>query len=269
VTKNIFLLIAACCLAACAGEEAATPQAARDTAATQAPAQSTPAAQTTAAATPAAAAASSTPVPQRMTAAERQAALSERRFQEGTHYTRLTPTQPTVETEGDMVEVVEVFQYSCPACFNFEPYLAAWNADKADYINFVRVPAPWNPLSELHAKAYYAAQALGVVEQSHAAFFNEVHRNRNYMQTEEELAEFYSQFGVDEETFVSTLNSFAVHTKVQRASDLIQRYRVSGTPGIIVNGKYSVAGSQAQSYENWFEIIDELAAVEWASAGGE
>jgi thiol:disulfide interchange protein DsbA len=201
-----------------------------------------------------------------MSQAERQAVLGERRFQEGQHYTRLTPAQPTVETDDGMVEVVEVFQYSCPACFNFEPYIEAWDEDKADYVNFVRVPAPWNPLSELHARAYYAAQALGVVEQSHAAFFNEVHRNRNYMQTEAELADFYSQFGVDEETFLSTLNSFAVHTKIQRARDLIERYRVSGTPGIVIAGKYTASGSQAQSYENWFAIIDELAAVEWANA---
>lgn len=267
MTKNIFLLLAACFLVACAGEEPASPQAARETAPASAPSESAQTTQSPAPTAPAQSDSSTAAAPQRMTQAERQAALSERRFQEGTDFTRLTPAQPTVETEGDMVEVVEVFQYSCPACFNFEPYLSAWNEDKADYINLVRVPAPWNPLSELHARAYYAAQALGVLEDSHAAFFNEVHRNRNYLQTEEELAEFYSQFGVDEETFLSTLNSFAVHTKIQRASDLIQRYRVSGTPGIIVNGQYSVTGSQAQSYENWFAIIDELAAVEWANAG--
>ncbi len=201
-----------------------------------------------------------------MSQAEREATLSERRFQEGQHYTRLTPAQPTVETEGDMVEVVEVFQYSCPACNNFEPYINAWLETKADYVNFVRVPAPWNQLSELHARAYYTAEALGIVEESHAAFFNEFHRNRNYLQSEADLADFYSQFGVDEETFLSTLNSFAVHTKIQRADDLIQRYRVSGTPGIVINGKYTASGSQAQSYENWFAIIDELAAVEWANA---
>ena len=201
-----------------------------------------------------------------MTQAEREAALSDRQFQEGQHYSRLTPVQPTVETEGNMIEVVEVFQYSCPACNNFEPYINAWLETKADYVNFVRVPAPWNQLSELHARAYYTAEALGIVGETHDAFFNELHRNRNYLQTEAELADFYGDFGVDEDTFLSTFNSFAVHTKLQRADDLIQRYRVSGTPGIVINGKYTASGSQAQSYENWFAIIDELAAVEYASA---
>jgi len=261
VTKNIALLLASCCLFACADEQSTAPPSAGAAAAPEPAAQSAPERSAPAATEEAAAA-----QPQRMSQAERQAAIGERRFQEGSHYTRLTPAQPTVETEGDMVEVVEVFQYSCPACFNFEPYLDAWNENKADYVNFVRVPAPWNPLSELHARAYYTAEALGIVEQSHAAFFNEFHRNGNYLQSEGELADFYSQFGVDEETFTSTFNSFAVHTKLQRARDLIERYRISGTPGIAVAGKYSVTGAQAQSYENWFAIIDELAAVEWANA---
>lgn len=263
--KNTLLLLAGCCLFACAGEQPPAPQAAAGAAAPASAqtgqAQSAPAQQAQQTA-PAATAAQ----PQRVSQEERLAALGERRFQEGRHYTRLTPVQPTVETEGDMVEVVEVFQYSCPACFNFEPYLDAWAQGKADYVNFVRVPAPWNPLSELHARAYYTAQTLGVVEESHAAFFNEFHRNGNYLQSEAELAEFYSQFGVDEETFLSTFNSFAVNLKIERAKDLIQRYRINGTPGIAIHGKYTATGSQAQSYENWFAIIDELAAVEWAGA---
>jgi thiol:disulfide interchange protein DsbA len=260
--KKIALLLVAGCLFACAEEQTQSPPQA---AATQQP-RSAPAAQPDSGAQSGNLSAPARE-PQRMTADERQAVISNRRFQEGQHYTRLTPAQPTFETEGDMIEVVEFFQYSCPACNNFEPYINAWRETKADYINFVRLPAMGPGLGELHARAYYTAQALGIVEESHAAFFNEFHRNRNYLQTEDALAEFYSQFGVDEETFLSTFNSFAVHTKLQRARDLIERYRVSGTPQIVIQGKYTSSGSQAQSYENWFAIIDELAAIEWANAG--
>jgi thiol:disulfide interchange protein DsbA len=246
-------------LFACSGESPSTtspqPQAAQ---------QSRPAPEAPAA--PAAQAESSAPAaPAPMSDAEREAAIATRNFQEGRHYQRLTPAQPTVETADEFVEVAEVFQYSCPACFNFEPYLEQWQASKPDYIRFVRIPAPWNPLSELHSRAFYTAEALGVLEDSHAAFFREFHVNRNYLETEDALADFYSQFGVDPEQFHATFNSFAVHTKLQRAKDLIPRYRVTGTPGIVVAGKYLTGGQMAQSYENWFAIIDELAAVERAS----
>ena len=260
MTNKILVLIAAGTLFACAGEETSAPQtAAAMPQQSQSQQRSAPPAAGSAERTPA-------PEPQRMTQEQRQAAIANRRFQENQHYTRLTPEQPTFETEGDLVEVVEVFQYSCPACNSFEPYLNAWHENKADYVNFVRVPAPWGPLGELHARGYYAAEALGIVEQSHPAFFDEFHINRNYMQSANDVASFYSQFGVDEETFVATMNSFAVHTKIQRANDLIERYNVTGTPGIVIDGKYTATGTQAQSYENWFAIIDELAAVEWAAA---
>ena len=155
--------------------------------------------------------------------------------------------------------------YSCPHCFTFEPFIEQWNESKADYINFVRIPAAWNALAELHARAFYTAQVLGKEEEMHAPFFREFHVNRNYLDSEDKLRDFFGQFGVDAETFDNTFNSFAVHTKVQRAKDLVMRYRVTGTPGVVVQGKYLTSGTMAQSYENWFAIINELAAVEWAA----
>ena len=41
-------------------------------------------------------------------------------WQEGKHYERINPAQPT--TSGDKVEVVEVFSYACVHCANFEPH---------------------------------------------------------------------------------------------------------------------------------------------------
>ncbi len=164
-----------------------------------------------------------------------------------------------------MIEVAEVFMYSCPGCFAFEPYIEQWTQGKADYINFVRIPAAWNAVAEVHARAFYTAEVLGKLEEMHTPFFREFHINGNYLDTESKLMEFFARFGVDEDTFSSTFNSFAVHTKLQRAKDLIARYRVSETPNVVVNGRYLTRGSLAQSYQNWFDILDELAAVEWAS----
>ena len=277
---KILLTIVATLLAACGGNEmpaSSTPPAqdnaapAARTATPASPATQPAASQTAAptAAAPSAAAAqpgADTAVPSAAAqpSAERPPAV-QRRFSEGTHYARLTPQQPTVATDDGRVEVVEIFQYSCPACFNFEPYLNQWKETKADYINFVRIPTPWNALSELHARAYYTAETLGVLDEIHTPFFREFHVNGNYLQNEAQLADFFGRFGVDEETFMSTFNSFAVHTKLQRARDLVQRYRVSATPEIVVAGKYRTGGQMAGSYEAWFDIINELAAVEYAA----
>jgi len=187
--------------------------------------------------------------------------LDSSRFQNGTHYQRLSPTQPT-SSGPDQVEVAEFFMYSCIHCYNFEPFVQEWLESKPDYINFVRVPTVWNPLVRLHAQAFYAAEALGKGEEMHAPFFREMHVTGNYLDSEDAMADFFGKFGVSEEEFKSTLNSFAVHAKVQRADELARRYRVSSTPSVVVNGKYLTNATMAGGYPALIELINELAASE-------
>jgi thiol:disulfide interchange protein DsbA len=182
-------------------------------------------------------------------------------FVEGRHYQRLSPAQPTI-TDAENVEVAEIFMYSCPACYSLEPHLKRWLSQKPENVTFVRIPASFNPLAKIHAQAYYTAQALGKAEEIDAPFFEEFHQKRNSLDTEAKLADFFERFGVDEETFTKTFNSFAVHTNVQRADELVRRYRVPGTPAIVVDGKYLTNGSMAGSYEGWFAVINHLAATE-------
>ena len=188
-------------------------------------------------------------------------------FEAGKHYTAISPAQPT-STDPGKVEVAEIFMFGCPGCFGFEPHIQRWLGSKADYINFVRIPAPWNPAAVLHARAYYTAEALGKTEEIDSPFFTEIHVNRNMLDTEAKLAAFFAKHGVDEATFKSTFNSFAVNAKLKRAEELIRRYRVQSTPTVVVNGKYLTSGQMAGSYEGWFAIIDDLAAREHAAGGG-
>jgi len=195
-----------------------------------------------------------------------QAGAQAARFEAGKHYTVLSPAQPT-SSDSDKIEVAEIFMFECPACFAFEPHIQKWLAEKPDYVNFVRIPATWFPVAGPHARAYYTAETLGKVGEIDGPFFNEFHVQKNTLDTEAKLADFFEKFGVDKQTFANTYNSFAVDAKVKRAEDLIRRYRVQATPTVVVNGKYVTTGSQAGSYATWFEIINELAARERAAAG--
>jgi protein dithiol oxidoreductase (disulfide-forming) len=184
-------------------------------------------------------------------------------FEMGTHYLRLSPTQPT-SSSPDQVEVAEVFWYGCPHCFNFDPYLESWQATKPDYVNFVRVPAVWNPLLQLHARAFYTAEALGKGAEMHGELFREIHERGNMLDTEAKLEVLFGRFGVDAAAFNSTFDSFAVQAKLQRADELSRRYRIQSVPTIIVNGKYTTDGSQAGGYDELIALITELAAAERA-----
>ncbi|HET8699958.1 MAG TPA: thiol:disulfide interchange protein DsbA/DsbL [Gammaproteobacteria bacterium] len=185
------------------------------------------------------------------------------RFELGANYTRLSPTQPT-SSSPDKVEVAEVFWYGCPHCNALEPFMTRWLARKPDYVSFVRIPGVGQPLWKFHARAFYTAEALGKGEEMHAAFFREIHENGNYLETEDKLRDFFAKFGVSATDFKTTFDSFAVQTKLQRAEELNRRYRVTGVPAIVINGKYFTDVGMAGGQEQLIELIDELAAAEEA-----
>ncbi len=205
---------------------------------------------------------SATPAPTLVTD-EAAGAPNTGRFRIGVDYQRLSPTQ-TTSSPPDQVEVAEVFWYGCPHCYHFDPLVEAWRAKKAEYVNFIRIPAVWNPLLQLHARAFYTAEALGKGAAMHGEFFREIHEHGNALDTEEKLQEFFGRFGVDAAAFKTAFDSFAVHAKLQRADELNRRYRIGGVPTLIVNGKYTTEDSQTAKQEDLLELVTLLAAAEHA-----
>ena len=203
--------------------------------------------------------------PRAATTAATSAASGESKFVAGSQYQVLEPAQPTVGEQHGKVEVAEIFMFGCPHCAAFEPLLQNWRKSAPSYVSFVRVPAVWNPIAELHARAYYTAEALGKTAEIDGPFFNEIHVKHNMLDSVDKLATFFAQFGVDDKTFRAKFSSFEIDAKVSRATDLVKRYKVPGTPAIVIDGKYLTNGTMAGTYEMWFEIIDYLAAQEHAA----
>lgn len=184
-------------------------------------------------------------------------------YEEGKDYMRVDVPR-TIDS--DKIEVIEFFWYGCPHCYKFEPYISKWNQNKPENVEFVRVPATFQPLWILHARAYYALQMLGVGEQIHPKFFNEIHVKKNYMKTFDALTVFVEQNGVDRTEFIDAMNSFTVETQVRKATKLVMDYKLNGVPAIAVNGKYLISASMAGSFENMIKIMNYLIEKETAKA---
>lgn len=195
--------------------------------------------------------------------AESPAAAREWQFKEGEHYVRMVPTQPTVGGS-DKIEVAEIFWYGCPHCYDMEPYINEWAENKNPNVRFVRIPATWNALVRLHAQLYYTEEVLvrnGVIKDVYAfrdAVFQEYHRRGNRMTSEEAIQKIFARFGVSEEQFKSTWNSFEVNQKLRVADDLTRRYSITSVPAVVVNGKYRSGAAEAGNYTKLMELIDEL-----------
>jgi thiol:disulfide interchange protein DsbA len=178
-------------------------------------------------------------------------------------YTVLARPQPTQTP--DKIEVVEIFLYTCPHCYAFEPHVSAWKKRQPPDVAFVRVPASFGSTGPLLARTYYAAEALGVLDKMHPVLFNAIHKERRTLNNEEEVLRLFAENGVDPESFRAVLHSFAVDSKARRAQQLEVGYGVTGVPAMAVNGKYGV-GIARLGAEGMLKVVDELVAKERKAA---
>ncbi len=186
-------------------------------------------------------------------------------FELGKHYFAIDPAQPT--SSGDKIEVLEVFMYTCHHCYDLEPFLDKWKATKAADVSYSPFPASWNGGAEAFARAFYAAEVLGILEKSHEPLFKAIHKEKTPFKSMDEVAQWFTQFGVTKEAFLSAAQSFAVNTKITRSQQMVPRWGVTGTPTIIVNGKYRFDVSSAGGHANVGALIDFLVAKERAAKG--
>jgi thiol:disulfide interchange protein DsbA len=197
------------------------------------------------------------------------------KWQEGVNYTRIVPAQPTNVAAGQ-VEVLEFFWYACPHCYALEPSVAAWLKTKPSYVTFTRVPVEWNEGHRALARLYYALEGMGKLNELHPEIFKEIQVNNNPLVGQDpnnsaaaerlQLA-FVRKHGISDADFVKAYHDMNTETALQRADELGQRYRVTGVPTFVINGKYVTDQGQAdptpaRDPNKLIALIADLAAQE-------
>jgi thiol:disulfide interchange protein DsbA len=191
-------------------------------------------------------------------------------WQEGVNYTRLVPGQPTSVPAGQ-VEVLEFFWYGCPHCYAIDPLVESWKKTKPAFITFSRVPVMWSEGHRSTARLYYTLESLGKLDQLHGEVFKEIHTNNDPLIATDPndaagalrlQAAFLQKFGISEDAFKKASQSFSVETALQRADQLVLRYRIEGVPTFVINGKYVADVRSAGAPERLLSLVDDLAAQE-------
>ena len=183
----------------------------------------------------------------------------------GTDYDLINP--PVRAGDSNKIEVAEFFWYGCSHCYSFEPVLEQWKKTLPEDVGFRGVPAVWRDVMELHAKAYYAAEALGVLDIMHAVIFQAMNVDRKPLASQAEIAALFTANGVSEADFTKAFNSFGVSSQVRQGIALGKAAQITGTPALIVNGKYHVSGRKAGGQAGMLKVVDFLIEQERAAKG--
>ncbi|MEH6544279.1 MAG: thiol:disulfide interchange protein DsbA/DsbL [Porticoccaceae bacterium] len=185
-------------------------------------------------------------------------------YQAGKHYIVLD--NPVTTVDAKRVEVNEVFWYGCHHCFVFEPLVATWSESIADDTVLVKTPANWHVNMELHARAFYTAKALKVLDKVHEAIFEAMNVKKQKLDKEKTIEALFVNYGeVDPEKFRKTFNSFGVNSAVRQADSRQRAYQITGTPEMIVNGKYRITAAMAGGHLGMLAVVDHLVEKERAA----
>ncbi len=188
--------------------------------------------------------------------------------QNGLDYRTLDKVQQT--DSGKKVEVTEFFWYSCPHCFALEPALVDWVKKQGDNIVFKRVPVAFRPSFVPQQKLYYALEALGKAEELQGKVFHAIHVERKALDTDSAIADFIEKQGIDKKKFLDVYNSFGVQTKVRRAAQLQEVYRVDGVPMLAVAGRYvtspAIIGASIKSHSEPLLHAGTTQVLDWLVA---
>ncbi|MCP4048179.1 MAG: thiol:disulfide interchange protein DsbA/DsbL [Gammaproteobacteria bacterium] len=183
-------------------------------------------------------------------------------YQEGVHYYKID--QLPAETDAGTVEVTELFSYACSHCNTMEPYIQSWNKTKAENVVFNRIAVGFGRRSwEMMARAYIAAEMMGIGEESHIAMMDAIWKKGKQFRNVDELAEFYAQFGVEQAAFIAHFKSFAADSQLRKSQRDVQSFGITGTPSLVVARKYRVTSNKdVRGFNVMLDVVDFLVAKE-------
>ncbi|HSN00517.1 MAG TPA: thiol:disulfide interchange protein DsbA/DsbL [Rudaea sp.] len=183
----------------------------------------------------------------------------------GQDYLLITPPQAVT---GDQVVVTEVFSYACPHCAEFQPYAGLLKSKLPKGAKFALLPAVFNAMWEPYARAFYTAQSMGLVDKTHQALFDAIHRDHEPLRTIQDLANlFYANYGASPGEFLSTATSFVVDGEMAQGNQKVRDWQVDATPTLIIDGKYRVTANAERGigFQQMVQIALQLVDQELAA----
>ena len=167
---------------------------------------------------------------------------------------------PIATIDPKRIEVVELFFYGCPHCFALEPDVVAWTKALPKNVYFRRVPAVftqtphWIPL----ARAFYAAEILGLTDKLHHDFFNAIHLSGQNLNDREVLLKLVQKLGANRKQFEQALDSPEVNKRVAQSQQISNASGAKGVPAFVIDGKFITSVTQTGTPERLFATMNDL-----------
>jgi thiol:disulfide interchange protein DsbA len=181
------------------------------------------------------------------------------KFVAGKDYLKLDRTVPS-ETEAGKIQLIEFFWYSCSHCNAFEPAFAQWIKSAPKDVVIQRIPVAFRDDFAPQQRLYFTLEAMGLLEKLHVKVFQAIHVERLTLNTDASILAWIEKQGVDKTKFADIAKSFGVASKLKRAVQLQNDFKIEGVPSLGIAGKYYIDGTLAGSMPRALQVADSLLA---------
>lgn len=169
---------------------------------------------------------------------------------EGVQYRYIDNGQPYRALPPGMVEVAEVFAYTCPHCAQFSPKLEAWAKQLPSHARLVLIPGvfsrddPWS-------RVFFAAQTAKSLPVLHPRLFAAVHETGELPRNADaaQILAFAGRVQGSNATAlkIAMADDATLLPKLKQAYDFAARSQIEGTPSLVIAGRYLVLGNSYDS----------------------
>ena len=182
-------------------------------------------------------------------------------FVEGKDYD-VIKSEAAIVHVGKTPQVTEFFSYGCPWCYRLEVPVSKWVIKQGNAIKFTKVPVVFRPDWSYYARAYYIVDSLKLGKTVHEALFTAIITDKQPMNTNQAMVEFFTKHGVDASVAESVFaNSPSIELRLQADQALMAQLQINAIPSFVVNNQYKTNLQMAKSEARLFDILDYLVTI--------
>lgn len=181
-------------------------------------------------------------------------------FEAGKDYA-IIPNQ-SEQSSHEKPQILEFFNYGCPACFRVDAPLEVWIKKKGNTIDFEKIPVAFNKAWENYARAWYIAKNLSMTDKISPILFKAIHVEKKTLDTPAMINLFVRQ-GADKSVVTSAFeHSLTIDMAVKNGMTQMAGYQISVIPSFVVNQRYRTDAQMAETPERLMKILDYLLTLD-------
>lgn len=173
---------------------------------------------------------------------------------EGVNYTVLST--PIPQQQAGKIEVLEFFGYFCPHCAHLEPVLSEHIKTFKDDTYMRREHVVWGDEMKPLARLAAAVEMAGESDKANSHIFDAMVNQKINLADIDTLKKWLSeQTAFDGKKVLAAFEAPESQARSAQMEELTNKFQISGTPTVIVGGKYQV---EFKDWQSGMTTIDQL-----------